>query len=115
MIEAMGFQRADVYLSTVTKCRTPEDQAPSREELLTCAPFLRQQIEAVQPEVVVTLGRFATGVLLDMERPPVSVLGTWHDYGEEIVVMPTFHPGHLLESGSDKRQAWNHLQLLLEQ
>jgi len=108
MIGAMGFKREDVYITNVVKCRAIE-RDPSEEETQRCSSFVHQQIQAIQPAVIVLLGRFATQSLLGAgkTRP-----GDWTKFGG-IPVMPTFHPEFLLENPDSKRDAWTDLQAVM--
>ena len=112
MIQAMGFEREDVYLSHVVKCRPPNDRAPNNKEVTTCEPFLKSQIEIISPKVIVTLGRFASQTLLRSDRPLDDLRGQWTSY-EGIDVMPTLHPEFLLGTPARKRDAWNDLQQVM--
>ncbi len=108
MIGAMGFKREDVYLTNVVKCRAIE-RDPSDEETQRCSSFIQQQIQAIQPAVIVLMGRFATQALLGAgkTRP-----GDWTKFGG-IPVMPTFQPEFLLENPDAKRDAWKDLQAVM--
>src|SRR5207302_5673063 len=69
MIEAMSMQREDVYICNTVKCRPPNNRNPEPDELLACEPFLKGQLGAVKPEVIVTLGKFAAQALLREQTP----------------------------------------------
>ena len=96
MIEkGVGLRRAEVYIANVVKCRPPENRTPQPDEVGTCSPFLIAQIEAIRPEVLVTLGSPATRLLLDTREGITRIRGTWREF-RGIPVMPTFHPAYLL-------------------
>src|SRR5581483_1083111 len=97
MIEAMGLRRDDVYICNTVKCRPPNNRNPEPDELLACEPFLKGQLGAVKPEVIVTLGKFAAQALLREQTPISRLRGQWREY-EGIPLMPTFHPAYLLRS-----------------
>jgi len=110
MIVAMGLRREDVYIANVVKCRPPNNRDPELAEVATCMPFLRAQIAAVAPEVIVALGRVAVQALFgDVTIRITSARGTWRALGD-IPVMPTLHPAHLLREPSRKRVVWEDLQ-----
>ena len=111
MIEAIGFQRDDVYIANVVKCRPPGNRDPLPEEVDTCKPFLERQIEHVQPNVICALGRFAAQTLLDTDEPLGSLRGRLFSY-RGIHLIPTYHPAALLRNQQWKRPAWQDLQLL---
>jgi DNA polymerase len=95
MIRAIGFERPDVYIANVVKCRPPDNRDPEPDEIETCSPFLARQIEAVRPKVIVTLGAPATRTLLGTRVGITKLRGTWQVY-RGIPVMPTYHPAFLL-------------------
>ena len=113
MIEkGMRLKRADVYIANVVKCRPPNNRDPEPDEVASCEPFLARQVELVQPEVIVALGRFAVQCLLQTTRPISRLRGEWHEY-RGIDLMPTFHPAYLLRNESEKRAVWNDLQAVM--
>lgn len=65
LIEGIGLTRADVYIANVVKCRPPGNRDPQPDEIAACAPWLDRQLELIRPRVIVTLGNFATKLLLD--------------------------------------------------
>ena len=112
MIEAMGFQREDVYIANVLKCRPPNNRNPEPDEVEQCEPFLMRQIASIQPKVIVALGAFAIRTLLQTSAPVSRLRGRVHDVRGAKVV-PTFHPSFLLRSPGYKREAWDDLKLAL--
>jgi DNA polymerase len=113
MIEAMGLGREDVYICNTVKCRPPNNRNPEPDELASCEPFLKGQLAAVGPEVIVTLGKFAAQALLRDATPISRLRGTWREY-ESIPVMPTFHPAYLLRSPQEKGKVWDDLQQVMK-
>lgn len=113
MIEAMGFRRDDVYICNVVKCRPPGNRNPEPDEVSACEPFLRAQLAAIQPRVIVALGKFAAQTLLRDKTPISQLRGNWREY-EGIQLMPTFHPAYLLRNPADKRKAWEDLQQVMK-
>jgi DNA polymerase len=114
MIEAMGFARGDVYIANVVKCRPPGNRDPEPDEIASCEPFLKAQIAAVGPKIVVALGRFAVQTLLRDATPISKQRGIWRTY-EGVKLMPTFHPAYLLRNPPEKRKAWDDLQLVMKE
>ncbi len=102
MIEAMGFSRADVYICNVVKCRPPQNRDPQPDEVAACEPFLKRQLLAMKPEVIVALGRFAAQALCGETTPIGRLRGNFRSY-EGIKVMPTFHPSYLLRNEGDRQ------------
>jgi DNA polymerase len=97
MISAIGLARSEVYIANIVKCRPPKNRDPERDEVETCFPFLEQQIEAIRPKVIVTLGAPATRTLLETRIGITKLRGQWHGF-RGIPVMPTFHPAYLLRA-----------------
>jgi len=114
MIEAMGFARSEVYIANVVKCRPPGNRDPEPDEIETCEPFLKAQIAAIRPRVVVALGRFAVQTLLRDTTPVSKQRGRWREY-EGVKLMPTFHPAYLLRNPAEKKPAWEDLQLVMKE
>ena len=113
MIEGgMGLRRDEVYIANVVKCRPPGNRNPEPDEIAACEPFLFRQIEAVQPKVIVALGKFAAQTLLRSDAPISKLRGRLHEYRGTPLV-PTFHPAFLLRSPGYKRDAWDDLKLAL--
>jgi uracil-DNA glycosylase len=112
MIIAMGLAREDVYIANILKCRPPQNRNPEPDEIEQCEPFLRKQIDAIAPRILVALGKFAAQTLLRSNASISSLRGHWHSY-QGIQLMPTFHPAFLLRSPDKKREAWSDLQLVM--
>lgn len=111
-LETIGLQRADIYITNVVKDRPPENRDPTAGEIALYAPFLRRQIEIIQPRVVATLGRFAMSFILEFLDVPLDKKPTISDlhgqqlvgkasYGE-VAVVPLFHPAVALYSRQRK-------------
>ncbi len=113
MIEAMGLSRDEVYICNVVKCRPPGNRTPELDEIAACEPFLRAQLGALQPKVLVGLGKTAVQVLLREELPITRVRGTWREYAG-IPLMPTFHPAYLLRNPAEKRSTWDDLKKVMK-
>ena len=112
MIEAMGYQRGEVFITNVVKCHPPNNRKPVREEMDQCLPYLRQQIKLINPKVIVGLGGTAMEGLLGRPVGISRMRGVWQEYAG-VKLMPTFHPSYLLRDPSKKKDAWADLQLVL--
>lgn len=86
-----GLTRGDVYIANVIKCRPPGNRDPKAAEIDMCAPFLREQVRLVSPEVVVTLGNFATRFILGTDEPISRLRGHARVAGP-FTVLPVYHP-----------------------
>jgi uracil-DNA glycosylase family 4 len=83
----------------VHNCRPPGNRDPKPDEIASCRPFLEQQIDVIQPKVIVTLGNFATKLLLDTTEGITKVRGRTYPYRSGATLVPTFHPSAALQGG----------------
>jgi uracil-DNA glycosylase family 4 len=100
MLGEIGLRREDVYICNVVKCRPPGNRDPLPDEIESCRPFLEGQVENVRPRVIVTLGNFATRVILDRPVSISRVRGQRFEW-EGRTVIPTFHPAAILRGGGE--------------
>lgn len=119
MIYALGFERDDVYICNVVKCRPPSNRDPTPVEAKSCTPYLQRQIELIQPKVIVALGRISAQLLLDTEQPLARLRRQTHKFRETgIDLVATYHPAYLLRKPTEKAKSWEDLwnvRLLLNQ
>jgi uracil-DNA glycosylase family 4 len=121
IIKAMGFAREEVYIANVLKCRPDMpagaygNRAPTPQEMQTCRPYLVEQIDIIQPKVVVALGAVAVEGLLGTRGTMRELRGRWHSYSG-VPLMITYHPAYLLrnQSPSEKRKVWEDMLQVLE-
>ena len=121
IIKAMNFAREDVYIANILKCRpdTPAgtfgNRAPTPIEMQTCRPYLVEQIEIIEPKVLVALGAVAVEGLLGTRGTMRELRGRWHAYNG-IPLMITYHPAYLLrnQAPSEKRKVWEDMLQVLE-
>ena len=109
IIEAMGMTREEVYIANILKCRPPGNRDPEPDEVETCEGFLFQQIQAVQPRIIVALGRHAAQLLLQTKTPISKLRGEFFQFQNSFLI-PTFHPSYLLRNPSSKRQVWEDMK-----
>ncbi|HEY5634808.1 MAG TPA: uracil-DNA glycosylase [Burkholderiaceae bacterium] len=118
MLAAAGRSRArDVYIANVLKCRPPGNRDPLPEEVASCAPMLRRQVELVDPRVIVVVGRFAAQALLGTDASIASLRARVHGYrlADRVVpVVVSYHPAYLLRNPPEKAKAWADLCLANE-
>lgn len=122
MIVAMHLTRDDVFICNVLKCRPPNNRDPSADEILSCSPYLMEQLAIIQPQVLVALGAPAAKTLLNTTASIGKLRGRFHDcylsgiagLGQSIPLMPTYHPAYLLRSPAEKRKTWDDLQLVMD-
>lgn len=121
IIGAMGFEREVVYIANILKCRpdTPGaasgNRAPTPREMQTCLPYLAEQIDLVEPKVLVALGATAVEGLLGLRGTMRDLRGTWHSYRDTPLII-TYHPSYLLrnQAPSEKRKVWEDMLQVLE-
>lgn len=112
IIEAMGYERREVYIANICKCRPPENRVPAADEVQACLPFLEEQIAHIRPRVIVCLGRLASGILLETDASMGQLRGRFHERAG-VTVMPTYHPAYLLRSPGEKRKVWEDVQKVM--
>ncbi len=111
ILGAVSLDRGSVYIANVVKCRPPENRVPAPDEVASCMPILRRQIEIMKPEVIVALGASAASALLNVRQSIGSLRGVFHGYGDA-VVMVTYLPAALLRSPALKRPVWEDMKKL---
>jgi DNA polymerase len=119
MITAMGLSRSEVYIANVVKCRPPGNRNPEPDEVASCTPYLKQQIDFIRPQIIVALGTFAAQTLLQTTQSISKIRGDFVPLklieGMEVQVMPTFHPAFLLRNAEMKKPVWEDLQKVMKQ
>ena len=107
MLSAINRSREnDVFICNVLKCRPPDNRDPSKEEISKCEPYLVNQIDLIQPKLIVALGRVAGKTLLGVDKSLKDMRNTIHSYhGTNLIV--TYHPAALLRNSNWKPDAWN--------
>ena len=124
MLKAIGLNRhSNVYIANVIKCRPPGNRNPEPAEVVQCEPYLRRQIELLQPKIILAMGRFAVNTLLadtvpEVQKLPLGKLrGQVHSYhgsGRVVPVIATYHPAYLLRNLPEKAKSWADLCLALD-
>lgn len=114
MLLAIGLRRGkNVYIANIVKCRPPNNRTPETDEIATCLPYLRRQIELINPKLIIALGKTAATALLGREAPLGSLRGTLHDFNG-IPLLATYHPAYLLRSPMEKAKAWQDLRFAVD-
>lgn len=108
MLFAIGLKREDVYICNVIKCRPPQNRDPLPDEIATCSPFLHRQLRAIDPKVILTLGRFAGGVISGRQGSLGELRKRTADWNG-VPLVATYHPSYLLRTPHMKRAAWEDL------
>lgn len=105
ILKAIKFDRDEVYIANIVKCRPPGNRTPLPDEMDTCIPYLKKQIELIKPKVILCLGLTAAKGLLKKKESLTKLRGNVFKY-EGINVMVTFHPAALLRNPNWKRDCW---------
>ena len=121
ILKAMNFAREDVYIANILKCRPDMpagsfgNRPPTPTEMQTCRPYLLEQIDVIQPSVLVALGAVAVEGLLGTRAAMRELRGRWHTYNS-IPLMITYHPAYLLrnQAPSEKRKVWEDMLQVME-
>ena len=109
ILKAINFERDDVYIGNIVKCRPPDNRTPMPDEMETCLPYLKKQIELIKPKVILCLGLTAAKGLLKKRDSLTSMRGKVFEF-ENAKVMVTYHPAALLRNPNWKRPCWEDLQ-----
>ncbi|TVQ27971.1 MAG: uracil-DNA glycosylase [Spirochaetaceae bacterium] len=111
-LEAIGLSRSsNAYITNIVKCRPPENRDPRPAESDACMPYLREQIELVRPQAILTVGRIASGILIGTGAGIGSLRGRTYYYNG-IPLVPTYHPSGVLRNPELKRPVWEDLKRL---
>jgi DNA polymerase len=111
ILGAIELRREEVYVANIVKCRPPGNRDPEPDEVRACRGYLERQIDLVQPEVLVVLGRVAAQVLLGTDASLSRLRGEWHSV-QGVPVRVTYHPAALLRNAAWKRPTWEDMQLV---
>ncbi len=101
ILSAAGFDRGEIFVTSVCKCRPPKNRTPLKPEIAACMPWLSAQLEAIGPEMILAVGNVPTQTLLGVKTGISSLRGKFHDFrlnGREMTLRPLFHPAYLLRN-----------------
>ncbi len=113
MIQAIGIDRRDVYISNVVKCRPPDNRNPEPAEIAKCLPIVQRQFELINPQLIVTLGNVPTRALVPNAPGITRSRGQIFHY-QHWPVLPTFHPAYLLRTPAAMAQSWEDFKKIKE-
>lgn len=108
LLAGIGVDRSEAYIANVLKCRPPGNRDPRPEEIDSCKGYLREQIRLIEPEVVITLGNFATKLLLRTETGITRLRGQMFPWWLGATLIPTFHPAAALRGGDRVTEQMRH-------
>lgn len=111
ILEAINFEREDVYITNILKSRPPRNRNPKPEEIEAHLPILYKQIALINPKIILCVGKVAGNTMLDRRSSLKNLRDKFHDfYG--IPLMVTYHPAALLRNPQWKRPTWEDVKLL---
>jgi uracil-DNA glycosylase family 4 len=113
IVQSIHFEREEVYIANIIKCRPPQNRNPEPDEIKSCSPFLMKQIQAIEPKIICALGTFAAQTLLQTDAKITSLRGRTFDL-KGIKVLPTYHPAFLLRNPDKKREVWEDMKQIAE-
>lgn len=111
--EGLGFNRDNLYIANIVKCRPPQNRVPEDDEAEACLNYLRNQVLLVKPQIIVLLGSTALKNILGKEYGITASRGKWIEK-KGILYMPTWHPAALLRDETKKIEFWKDLKLVIE-
>ena len=109
MLKAIKFSREEVYIGNIVKCRPPENRTPMQDEMDTCLPYLKKQVELIKPKLILCLGLTAAKGLLNKRESLGELRKSIFDY-ENAKVIVTYHPAALLRNPHWKKDCWEDLK-----
>jgi uracil-DNA glycosylase len=113
MLKAVGLKREQVFIANILKSRPPNNRDPRPEEVRACLPYLFRQIELVNPQLILCVGRIAAQTLLETDTSIGKLRGQLHRIAGNRPMIVTYHPAYLLRSPGEKRKSWADLLLAL--
>lgn len=110
MLKAAGMDRSVCYITNVLPWRPPGNRTPTDGEIAVCLPFLRRQIDIINPDYIFILGGSAANALLDQQESISRLRGRWLEYknasGKNIEILASYHPAYLLRNPGQKSKVW---------
>ena len=119
MLAAIGLDRSDYYITNILPWRPPGNRTPTSGEIAVCLPFLKRQLEIINPDYILLLGGSSANALFDNQEPISRLHGRWLEYpkgnGSSAQALATFHPAYLLRNTGQKAKAWADLLKLYKE
>lgn len=109
ILKAINFEREEVFIANILKCRPPNNRNPLPDEMETCIPYLRKQIELIKPKLILCLGLVAATGLLKQKLSLTKMRGNVYEFNG-IKTMVTYHPAALLRNPNWKKGCWEDVQ-----
>lgn len=111
ILKAIDLDREHIFIANILKCRPPDNRDPDMQEVNCCTPYLKRQIELLQPKLIVALGRIAAQYLLNT-KTSLSQLRQQQHYYQQVPLLVTYHPAYLLRNPPQKAKAWQDWQYI---
>jgi len=111
ILKAIDFNRKEIFIANILKCRPPQNRDPLPEEITICFSYLQKQIELIRPRIILILGRIAAHTLLRTEASLTSLRDKTHSF-QNIPALVTYHPAALLRNPQWKKFVWEDVQKL---
>jgi len=118
MLAAIGLDRTSVYIANIVPWRPPGNRTPTPLEAASCLPFLKRQIELVDPDILICLGAPSAQTLLGIKEGIMKARGRWMSYevgARKIPAIALLHPAYLLRTPAQKKLAWQDLRLIAKE
>ncbi len=115
ILESVDIKREEIYITNVVKCWPPQNRNPKQDEIKACFPYLTSQISLINPKIIVTMGNFATKLLLNESSKGITALrGKVYDWVGGIKIVPIFHPSYLLRNYTveARKATWEDIKLI---
>ncbi|HPN37686.1 MAG TPA: uracil-DNA glycosylase [Melioribacteraceae bacterium] len=109
ILEAINIKRDDVFIANILKCRPPNNRTPNPEEINSCIPYLKKQIDLIKPKVILCLGLTAANGLLNLKSSMIKMRGNVYEF-HGVKLMVTYHPAALLRNPNWKKETWEDVQ-----
>jgi DNA polymerase len=109
ILEAIKIKREEVFIANILKCRPPDNRTPNQDEISSCIPYLKKQIELIKPKVILCLGVTAANGLLNTKSSMVRLRGNVYEF-HGVKLMVTYHPAALLRNPNWKKETWEDVQ-----
>lgn len=113
ILTSCGVSRDEVYITNIIKCKPPDNRMPDRDEIKACFPYLKSQIQAISPHIIVLMGKTASSAMLGRDIPISKERGTWHKIFDKDAII-TYHPAALLRDPRRRQSTWEDFQSVFD-
>lgn len=103
-LKDLGIGEKKIYIANILKCRPPGNRNPNPEEISACLPYLKKQIQIIQPKIICSMGNFSSQILLNTTRGITYLRGQEFILKNKIILMPIYHPAASIYKPTWKKQ-----------